>query len=72
MQSKSSRRGPLSQERRGPPIGHRSVLRPPWRFKRFDYDAARGPNGEKIFLSHDMRGRVTERRIERDGFRPKT
>jgi hypothetical protein len=33
--------------------------------------AGRGPNGEKIFLQHDMRGRVVERRVERDGFRPK-
>jgi RHS repeat-associated protein len=33
--------------------------------------AARGPSGERIFLTHDGCGRVIERRIERDGFRPK-
>jgi RHS repeat-associated protein len=33
--------------------------------------AARGPFGEKIFLTHDARGRVIERRVERDGFRPR-
>lgn len=32
--------------------------------------AARGPSGERIFLTHDGCGRVVERRIERDGFRP--
>lgn len=33
--------------------------------------AAREPFGEKIFLTHDVRGRVIERRVERDGFRPR-
>ena len=32
---------------------------------------ARGPHGEKVFLTHDDCGRVTERKVERDGFRPK-
>ena len=32
---------------------------------------ARGPKGEKVFLTHDVRGRVTERKVERDGFRAK-
>ncbi|MFB9913682.1 RHS repeat-associated core domain-containing protein [Rhizobium paknamense] len=31
---------------------------------------ARGPKGEKIHLTHDDCGRLIERRIERDGFRP--
>ena len=34
--------------------------------------AARGPLGESVLLTHDGCGRVTERRIERDGFRPRT
>ena len=33
---------------------------------------ARGPNGETIALTHDVCGRVIERRIDRRGFRPKT
>ena len=33
---------------------------------------ARGPHGEKVFLTHDACGRVVERKVERDGFRPKT
>ncbi|SCB39946.1 RHS repeat-associated core domain-containing protein [Rhizobium hainanense] len=32
---------------------------------------ARGPQGERIQLRHDIRGRTIERKIERDGFRPK-
>ena len=32
---------------------------------------ARGPKGEKVFLTHDVRGRVIERKVERDGFRAK-
>ncbi|RZS76780.1 RHS repeat-associated protein [Phyllobacterium myrsinacearum] len=32
---------------------------------------SRGPQNEKIFLTHDERGRVVKRRVERDGFRPK-
>ena len=31
---------------------------------------ARGPKGERIQLTHDDCGRVIERRVERDGFRP--
>ena len=34
-------------------------------------EAARGPRGERVFLAHDACGRVVERRVERDGFRPK-
>ena len=34
--------------------------------------AARGPLGESVLLTHDGCGRVTERRIERDGFRSQT
>lgn len=34
--------------------------------------AARGPSGEKILLTYDARGRVVVRRVERDGFRPRT
>ncbi len=33
--------------------------------------AARGPTGERVVLVHDARGRVVERRVERDGFRPR-
>ncbi len=33
---------------------------------------AQGPNGESIALTHDVCGRVVERRVERKGFRPKT
>ena len=33
--------------------------------------AARGPNGERIVLTHDACGRVVKRKIERTGFRPK-
>jgi RHS repeat-associated protein len=33
-------------------------------------EAARGPNGERVLLTHDVCGRVVTRRIERDGFRP--
>ncbi|MBP0583480.1 RHS domain-containing protein [Labrys sp. LIt4] len=33
---------------------------------------ARGPQGERIHLTHDIRGRVVERKVERNGFRPKT
>ena len=33
--------------------------------------AARGPQGERIRSTYDAAGRVTERRIERDGFRPR-
>ena len=33
--------------------------------------AARGPNGERIVLTHDVCGRVVRRRIERDSFRAK-
>ena len=33
---------------------------------------AHGPDGEKIALTYDGRRRVVERRIERDGFRPRT
>ncbi|WP_454818894.1 RHS repeat-associated core domain-containing protein [Labrys neptuniae] len=32
---------------------------------------ARGPFGERLALSHDACGRVTERKVERNGFRPK-
>ena len=32
---------------------------------------AHGPKGEKVFLSYDARGRVIERKVERDGFRTK-
>ncbi|WP_454815031.1 RHS repeat-associated core domain-containing protein [Labrys neptuniae] len=32
---------------------------------------ASGPHGERIKLDHDGRGRVIERRVERNGFRPK-
>ena len=32
--------------------------------------AARGPQGERIRSTYDAAGRVTERRVERDGFRP--
>lgn len=32
---------------------------------------ATGPQGERIELEHDVRGRVVERRVERKGFRPK-
>lgn len=32
---------------------------------------ARGPWGERVRLEHDIRGRVVERQVERDGFRPK-
>ncbi|OCC04178.1 hypothetical protein BA190_14965 [Labrys sp. WJW] len=32
---------------------------------------ARGPRGERLALSHDACGRVTERKVERNGFRPK-
>lgn len=31
---------------------------------------ARGPKGEKIQLEHDVCGRLVERRVEREGFRP--
>ncbi|MCF1492673.1 hypothetical protein GOZ83_06425 [Agrobacterium vitis] len=31
---------------------------------------AKGPKGEKIQLTHDNCGRLIERRVERDGFRP--
>lgn len=31
---------------------------------------ARGPKGERIQLEHDACGRLIERRVERDGFRP--
>lgn len=31
---------------------------------------ARGPNGERVQLLHDACGRLIERRVERDGFRP--
>lgn len=31
---------------------------------------ARGPKGERIRLTHDACGRLTERHVERDGFRP--
>lgn len=31
---------------------------------------ARGPKGERIQLTHDECGRLVERRVERDGFRP--
>ncbi len=31
---------------------------------------ARGPNGERLALTHDACGRVVERRLERAGFRP--
>ena len=31
---------------------------------------ARGPKGERIQLTHDNCGRMIERRVERDGFRP--
>lgn len=30
-----------------------------------------GPKGEKVFLTYDVRGRVVERKVERDGFRTK-
>ncbi|MQY49602.1 hypothetical protein GAO09_26595 [Rhizobiales bacterium RZME27] len=33
--------------------------------------AARGPAGKRILLTHDDQGRVIERRVERNGFRPK-
>ncbi len=33
--------------------------------------AARGPSGERILLTHDACGRVIERRVERDGLRPR-
>lgn len=33
--------------------------------------AGRGPSGERVLLTHDARRRVVERRVERDGFRPK-
>jgi len=33
---------------------------------------ARGPHGEKVFLTHDVCGRVIKRKVERDGFRSKT
>jgi RHS repeat-associated protein len=33
---------------------------------------ARGPNGEMVALTHDVCGRVVERRVDRKGFRPKT
>lgn len=33
--------------------------------------SAQGPRGERVSLTHDARGRVTERRVERDGFRPR-
>jgi YD repeat-containing protein len=32
---------------------------------------ARGPFGEAIVLTHDVRGRVVERRVTRAGFRPR-
>lgn len=32
---------------------------------------ARGPKGERIRLTHDHCGRLVERHVERDGFRPK-
>ncbi len=31
---------------------------------------ARGPHGEKVTLTHDACGRVIQRRVERNGFRP--
>ena len=34
-------------------------------------EAARGPSGEVIWLTHDACGRVIERRVERQGFRPR-
>ena len=34
--------------------------------------AARGPAGERVLLTHDACGRVVTRRIERDGFRPRS
>ncbi|TCQ95075.1 RHS repeat-associated core domain-containing protein [Neorhizobium sp. JUb45] len=33
---------------------------------------ARGPKGEKLRLTHDDCGRLIERRLDRDGFRPQT
>ncbi|MBK3423752.1 RHS repeat protein, partial [Methylobacterium sp. IIF4SW-B5] len=35
-------------------------------------ERARGPHRETIHLAYDARRRVVERRVERDGFRPKT
>ena len=35
-------------------------------------ERARGPHGETTHLTYDARRRVVERRVERDGFRPKT
>ncbi|MEF2074896.1 hypothetical protein [Consotaella aegiceratis] len=32
---------------------------------------ARGPKGERLRLSHDACGRLIERHVERDGFRPR-
>ena len=34
-------------------------------------EAARGPSSEVIWLTHDACGRVIERRVEREGFRPR-
>jgi hypothetical protein len=31
---------------------------------------ARGPKGERIRLLHDACGRLVERQVDRDGFRP--
>lgn len=33
---------------------------------------ARGPKGQKVRLTHDDCGRLVERRVDRDGFRPQT
>lgn len=34
-------------------------------------EEARGPNGERVSFRWDVRGRVIERRVERNGFRPR-
>lgn len=48
------------------------------RFQRWQTTAAgvvklaRGPNGEVVTLEHDANGRVTQRTVSRNGFRPQT
>jgi RHS repeat-associated protein len=51
----------------------RTAAPSPWHLSRGGkVNQAYGPNAQRILLKHDAQGRVIERRVERDGWRPQT